>query len=517
MPSINITETDNTIYNLATNTTDNVVYVPGSAITGPYEAPVLLNSLDSFKNTFGSVGVEGSPTWDYVSGLLIAGLPVLFRRIAGKNMDTGSPEIEVVPASTIISASVGDPDPTSKQMLKVSEKYGGTYGNTMYVTVEILASAVNLKIYKDANLIESVRLISKTEEDNDETIRPKLIDAINKTEFNTVKLEILDEENFVLPATQRQQLTGGTDMPEADVREEVSKTYEYIKDKYVYDVKFLTSGGYTDAESSQTTIANAMIALAEERRDCIAIVDIPLGTPKENVTSFFANIDTSYAAAYAPWCYTRLPNKSEKWMAPSYIFLYTLGRSLSSGNPLWVAPAGVQRASVPQIIRPEYEIGGDIMEDWQNTNPQSINPIMKIRSYGYVIYGQRTLYNMENQGDSQTSALQELTVRIVANEIKRQIFLISLQLTFNSNNIRTWNEFRGLLDPYLAQIKADRGISDYQIIMDESTVTDADVSTNTIRGIVRISVSRAAENFEIDFQLESSGVQFAEEDEELNI
>lgn len=512
MPKINIVETDNTIFNLATANNDNIVYVPGSAITGPYDAPVLLSSLDEFKNTFGSVGVEGSPTWDYVSGLLIAGLPVLFRRIAGLNMDTDSPEIKVVAASTIIKG--GEP---SANQLKVTEKYGGSYGNTMFVTIEDLSGAVNFKVYKDTKLIESVRLITKSENDNESSIRTKLIEAINSTDFKTVKLEIMNEESFVLPAVNRQQLSGGSDMSETDVIQELPRTYDFIKDKYVYDVKFLCSGGYADAESSQTTIANAMIALAEKRKDCIAIVDIPIGTPKENVTSFFANIDTSYAAAYAPWCYIKLPDKREKWMAPSYIFLYTLGRSVESGNPLWVAPAGVQRASVPQVIKPEYEIGGDIMEDWQNTNPQSINPIMKIRSYGYVIYGQRTLYNMENQGDSQTSALQELTVRIAANEIKRQIFLISLQLTFNSNNIRTWNEFRGLLDPFLKQMKADRGIADYQIIMDDTTTSDEDVSTNTIRGIVKVSVSRAVEDFEIDFQLEPSSVQFADEEAELNI
>lgn len=512
MPKINITETDNTIFNLATTNSDNIVYVPGSAITGPYDAPVLLSSLDEFKNTFGSIGVEGSPTWDYVSGLLIAGLPVLFRRIAGLNMDSDSPELKVVAASTIIKTA--EPD---TQQLKVTEKYGGSYGNTMYVTTEDLTGAVNFKVYKDSKLIESVRLISKSEDDDEDSIRAKLIEAINSTDFKTVKLEILNEESFTLPSVTRQQLSGGSDMLEADVIQELPRTYDFIKDKYVYDIKFLCSGGYTDAESSQTTIANAMIALAEERKDCVAIVDIPLGTPKESVTSFFANIDTSYAAAYAPWCYIKLPDKREKWMAPSYIFLYTLGRSVESGNPLWVAPAGVQRASVPQVIKPEYEIGGDTLEDWQNTNPQSINPIMKIRSYGYVIYGQRTLYNMEDQGDVQTSALQELTVRIAANEIKRRIFLIALQLTFNSNNIRTWNEFRGLLDPYLKQMKADRGISDYQIVMDDTTTSDEDVSTNTIRGIVRVSVSRAVEDFEIDFQLEPSSVQFADEEAELNI
>lgn len=512
MPKINITETDNTIFNLATATNDNIVYVPGSAITGPYDAPVLLSSLDEFKNTFGNVGVEGSPTWDYVSGLLIAGLPILFRRIAGLNMDTDSPEIKVVAASTVIKTT--EPD---KDQLKISEKYGGSYGNTMYITIEDLAGAVNLKVYKDTKLIESVRLITKSESDNTESIRAKLIEAINSTNFRTVKLEIMNQETFTLPSVNRQQLSGGSDMLETDVIKELPKTYDFIKDKYVYDVKFLSSGGYTDTESSTTTIANAMVKLAEERRDCIAIVDIPIGTPKEDVTSFFANTDTSYAAAYAPWCYIKLPDKREKWMAPSYIFLYTLGRSVESGNPLWVAPAGVQRASVPQVIRPEYEIGGDTLEDWQNTNPQSINPIMKIRSYGYVIYGQRTLYNMDSRGETQTSALQELTVRIAANEIKRRIFLIALQLTFNSNNIRTWNEFRGLLDPYLKQMKADRGISDYQIIMDETTTSDEDVSTNTIRGIVKVSVSRAVEDFEIDFQLEPSSVQFADEESELNI
>jgi phage tail sheath protein FI len=198
-------------------------------------------------------------------------------------------------------------------------------------------------------------------------------------------------------------------------------------------------------------------------------------------------------------------------MPPSFVFLVTLARYISSGGKLWFVPAGIKRASVSDATAAEYIIGGTTLDKWQNNNPQYINPIMPIRSYGFVIFGQRTLYKNVEGATSKRSALQELGVRITANEIKRYIKSICTLLTFDGNNVHTWNEFNGQLDPLLSQMKADGGINDYQILMDSNTTSAQNIADNVIHGIVRISVARAAEDFEIDFELNDSSVVYIEE------
>ena len=71
---------------------DNWVYVPGPAITGEWKKPVALRSLDEFQKTFGTQGQNGTLTYEYAAGILSAGLPVLFRRIAYVNQENVTDE-----------------------------------------------------------------------------------------------------------------------------------------------------------------------------------------------------------------------------------------------------------------------------------------------------------------------------------------------------------------------------------------------------------------------------------------
>ena len=97
MPRININEVDNTIYSTNQLTNDNIVYVPGYTPTGEYRNPVLLTTTNDFESQFGDYPIEGYPTYNYVRGLLVAGLPVLFRRIVGRNMDADdSAQIQIL-------------------------------------------------------------------------------------------------------------------------------------------------------------------------------------------------------------------------------------------------------------------------------------------------------------------------------------------------------------------------------------------------------------------------------------
>jgi hypothetical protein len=59
-------------------------------------------------------------------------------------------------------------------------------------------------------------------------------------------------------------------------------------------------------------------------------------------------------------------------------------------------------------------------------------------------------------------------------------------------------------------MKVNGGITDYQIVMDESTVTDEAKNNLTVPGKVFISPTRPAEFFDIDFTITQAGVTFDE-------
>lgn len=400
-------------------------------------------------------------------------------------------------------------------ILTFEEIFGGSYGNDLKVSLVREYETIYMRLYYKTTIIETFKIASVTDNMSEEDINKAVVQGLIAVESTKVKISIPNENKFVFKDINNLSLSGGADADESLILAEIAEAdyqnsiYRNLEDKYIHNIKFITSGGYID---TNLVVAKNLTQLAEDRKDCVAIVDIPMGIEKGVANRYFNTINSSYAAAFAPWCYVELATKSKKWMPPSFVFLTRLARSVvDNGNPLWYPVAGVKRASLSNVLKTEYEIGGTMLDEWQELNQQALNPIMKLRSYGYVIYGQRTLYATDDSNYPSPSALRQLGVRITANEVKRAIFDIAIGLKFEKNDLYTWNEFTTLLKPLLTSMKSDRGITDYQLLMNANTTTEEDIQEYRIRGIVRISVLNSAENFEIDFSLEPSSVTFSDE------
>lgn len=509
--SIIVNETDNTLYGTRVADTDNIVFVPGSAITGTSE-PTLYTSYNDFVSNHGDHGVEGSLTWDYVANILLAGFPVLFKRITH---ETGEEGAELVTHAKLDVKNTADTD----IILTFTDLYGGSYGNSLNIELKKEYESVYLRIKRDQRVIETYKIATITDEieEDDAKVKELVIKGLNSVKSNRISISIPDEEKFEFIEISNKYLTGGKDADETKILEVISEEnynnslYPEFEDLYLYNIKFICSGGYVD---SDLTIANNLVKLAEARGDCVAFLDMPMGIEKGIANTYFNTINTSYAAAFAPWCYCELSTKTQKWMPPSFVFLNRLARSIiTNNNPIWYPVAGVKRASLSNVLNTEYDIGATMLEEWTgDSSTQALNPIMKLRSYGYVIYGQRTLYASDDSNYPSPSALRQLGIRLTVNEVKRAIFDIAIGLKFEKNDLYTWNEFRTLLNPLLTAMKSDRGISDYQILMNKETTTDEDIQEFRIRGKVSIAVLNPVEDFEIDFVLEPQSVTFENED-----
>lgn len=452
--------------------------------------------------------------------------------------DPNAAEGDQVTFTTIMQGS-GEPE----ELITITARYEGTFGNELSVGVISTSNYVFLQVFKGVKVketLETIRVCKNVEGSIVDTFE-NFKNAIEendgiKTDYITYSIALdLTAEQFEAyiynqPAVM---LEGGENIYDDDIitplykdcEPDIFSTTGPLSDKFVYDISYLTTGGVNIPDkselSSEDNIYKKMCRLAQFRGDCIAVLD-PMYTinPNDIVTeqgdSYFTNlledVNSSYATAFSPWMYMSVStNTRAKWMAPSYVFLHQLAASVGSQNPVWETPAGVQRGSITEAIKPAFEIGSAILDTWQNTGVQFINPIMKLRQYGYVIFGNRTLYKFPEGKLGVHSALQELGVRMVAIEIKKAILNVAIGLTFEPNTYYTWLAFKAGLDPTLAEMKVQGGLIDYEIIMDETTTTTEDIATNTVNGIVRVNIARAAENFEIAFELAAAGVTFGSE------
>lgn len=338
--------------------------------------------------------------------------------------------------------------------------------------------------------------------------------------LNTQDLRYLDSI-YMCRGDVLNPLTGGSCPSDDCVYHEVHKTYEPLKDKYLYDLKFVSNGAFVDAAIDPSALTkipqldeetrwteDAQIDLAQTRGDCIAFLDIPESVNKDDATEYFQHTSTSYATCYAPWVKLNLLTDTTKWCPGSFAALWTIARSVANGNEVYAPPAGVNRARLLECEDLAYVVPSTYIDTWQENNTQFVNPIIYINGYGVCIFGQRTLYNRVDASTSVDSALQYLNVRLIANEIKKKIFKTCIELTFEYNNLHTWLEFKARMSELLDKLLYNQSISYYDVKMDETTMTDVDIRSNHIVGIVSVAVNNTAEKFDITFELLPNQVNF---------
>ena len=75
MPSVTINEINRTVYNVRENTSDNIVYIPGIASTGPSD-PTLIRDYNTFLSVFGAnpnTSANIGSSWEFATNLLSVG------------------------------------------------------------------------------------------------------------------------------------------------------------------------------------------------------------------------------------------------------------------------------------------------------------------------------------------------------------------------------------------------------------------------------------------------------------
>lgn len=261
-----------------------------------------------------------------------------------------------------------------------------------------------------------------------------------------------------------------------------------IVDRGNFSVKYLTSGGYPSFEYSSdpettNTLVNKMLAMAETRGDCVALIDHTdyidreLNPNKEgsvyqavtNATVWEGNGD--FGAMFTPWAtYNRVTSDTlqsgdkgkSAFRAPaSFAYLTSLADSIKT-NANWLAIAGVTRGKVFNIGNMTNRIPNTIADAMQPREGMSINAITNIKPYGQTIWGNRTLKkNAEN-----LVATSFLNVRNLVSDVKKVCYRTARALTFEQDTEILWVNFKSAISPTLDRMLSGYGIIGYKIVRD---------------------------------------------------
>lgn len=464
---------------------DNWVYVPGTAISGDWRRPYAFRSLDDFQKVCGTRGPEGSITYKYVAGLLSAGLPVLFRRIAYVDQENVTEEdiingtaVGVKRAEVTLShpiTPVGGEEPVEYIDYKIYEKFGGSLGNDVNVTARIVSNVYYLDVYIKSTQVEHKKLVTiPTSISDPEEINQLIMDALTNVEMDYIDIEVVadDAKKFSFIEYTNKYLLGGKDIDEGLVGPEIPNSLRFIEDKILYQPKFLTSGGYTDEDvTTSHPIADALLRLSKVRQDCRALIDLPIGTPAKDyidgadAVKYQQNSDTAEiesGSMCGPWVYMQI-GADQEWMPPSYAYLTVMGSALSHGDKAYTPKAGITNGVIGNVIKPEFEIGSSLAEAWQDDNSVNINPIMRLQGGSYVIAGNSTLLAPDANADA-LNAFQESSADLAVIEIRRFIYNLATELQYQYNGTEAFETFSIRCAKFLETMISEGAMSDYDII-----------------------------------------------------
>lgn len=270
------------------------------------------------------------------------------------------------------------------------------------------------------------------------------------------------------------------------------------------DINCFAIPGITSAN-----VVQAMLSIAETRRDCMAIIDPPQGLAPQDVVDW-ANggnayaalnaINSSYAAIYYPWVqiYDSY-NSVNRTIAPSGWIAAAFARTDNVAD-IWYAPAGAARGKVLGATGVDRILAlGERDFLYENR----VNPISDFVATGILIWGQRT-------SQVAPTALDRVNARRTLNYLEKIIVTAAQPLVFEPNNKYTWNRLVAMVQPYLDTMVNKGALYEAKVVCDKNTNTPDVIDRNEMVANIFLKIVKTAEVITLNFVLLSTGANIDE-------
>lgn len=254
--------------------------------------------------------------------------------------------------------------------------------------------------------------------------------------------------------------------------------------------------------SDNLTLVNEAIDMVEnERADSLYIIDAPDLAPTDGYSRDIVElldstaIDSNYSATFAPWIEID-DSGTRVFVPPTGEIVKAIAFTDKTKFP-WFAPAGLTRGatSARRARKSLKNSERDIMYNGR------INPLTTFPNVGVAIFGQKTLQVRE-------SLLDRINVRRLLLEVRKLVSNIAIRLVFEQNDQTVRDEFISKVTPILDNIRRERGLHDFQVIMDDTLNTPESIDRNELYGEIKLKPIAAVEFIGIGFTITPSGASF---------
>jgi phage tail sheath protein FI len=298
----------------------------------------------------------------------------------------------------------------------------------------------------------------------------------------------------------------------------LSTGYDLFANSEEYEVDFFLMGSANYAKESAQALANKLISVAEERKDSVAFIspyrlaflnDSTVGSVTVNSA---ADITNNVISFYAP-----ITSSSYSVFDSGYKYMYDKFADTFRYVPLngdiagvcartdinnfpWFSPAGTTRGAILNAVKLAYN-PSKTQRDRLYSN--RINSVIFTPGSGIVLFGDKT-------GLAKSSAFDRINVRRLFIYLENAISAAAKDQLFEFNDETTRSNFVNIVDPFLRDVQAKRGIQDFRVICDETNNTAAIIDNNEFVADIFIKPARSINFIGLTFVATRSGVSFEE-------
>lgn len=286
--------------------------------------------------------------------------------------------------------------------------------------------------------------------------------------------------------------------------------YNLFSNKDQIGVDYLIQGPGLVNKSESQAKANQLISIAESRKDCIAVisphradvVDVTNSdTQTTNVVSFFSPLSSSSYAVFDDgykYTYDRF-NNLFRYIPCNADIAGLMCRTNINSYP-WFSPAGQQRGVLNNAIKLAYN-ASKAQRDVLYT--ARVNAIVNQPGIGIILFGDKTALGY-------ASAFDRINVRRLFLTVEQAFERTANAQIFQFNDDITRANFINIVEPYLRDVQAKRGVYDFRVICDESNNTPDIIDNNEFRADIFLKPSRSINYVTLTFVATRTGISFEE-------
>lgn len=304
-----------------------------------------------------------------------------------------------------------------------------------------------------------------------------------------------DDEYPLMPNISKVLMAGG-DSGTAPTSYNIANAWNKFSNKQLYSINLLINGGY-----SNPTVQKAMIKLAEDRGDSVALLDVPSAQQKWQQAIDYRNLtlnaNSSYAALFCPDVLESDNINGKDLYIPFSGWAAALCAYTDNvANAAW-SPAGLNRGLLTDVLSTRYTY-----DDGQATNlyKASVNYTRTFTGMGIALWEQRTL-------QAKDSYLSWLSVRRLVNVIKVSLYNFLIFYLQEQNDEFTARAIKQACEEYLEQWKVQRGLVAYKV---NTNTTTAELNAGIRKVTIILIPTLPIHEIQLNVVISKQGVSFEE-------